>query len=57
MIKSRTYRKQPSPSTSSRSVRSDDEPTIEEEKLAEEVRTTYTLERRKETSVHPISAL
>jgi len=46
VIKSRTYRKQPSPSSSSRSVRSDDEPTIEEEKLAEEVKTTYTLERR-----------
>jgi len=46
MINARTHRKQPMPGMESKSVRSSDELTVAEERLYDDLKQTYTLERR-----------
>ena len=46
MIKTHTFRKQPMPGGKSRVVRPADGPTVEQENMCEELKRTYTVERR-----------
>ena len=46
MIRAHTFRKQPMPGGKSRVLRPADGPTVEQENMCEELKRTYTVERR-----------